>query len=430
MKSFFRVLLPLTLAVVLTTCAPAATPAPPAEFRIPPYLLFTAQGDSMTVMWKASSAPRQVFIEWGADQTYQGGKAEVQDTSGEQGGHLMSYTIQGLKPGTRTFYRVTLDGQTRASSFVTGPRDPAHFSLYAVSDTQVNPAVQDKLMAGILADIQLQPESRQTIVLHGGDHVSHGLVETDWLIEYFNAYYKDLSSALASLPVVGVLSNHHLYEAKEYVKVCAKPYARIYRKYFPYPFYAHPEHFYYSIDYGPVHITVIDPYTAEYQPGSQQYAWLQADLAKPAAYRIVIMHQTAWAYRRSAYALRQHLHPLFKAGGVNVVLQGHEHYYNRLVVDGIHYVTMGGGGGSLTYPDKFLTRYDDPDDSRVMSTCVDVPFEPDPALPVVDLVDPKKAFRANHYLRLDWDGEMMSIRAVDIEGKLLDCFPQGALCAP
>jgi hypothetical protein len=91
---------------------------------------------------------------------------------------------------------------------------------------------------------------------------------------------------------------------------------------------------------------------------------------------------------------------------------------------------MGGGGGSLTYPDKFLAQYDDPEDSWVMSTCVDVPFEADPAIPVVKLEDPKKAFRANHYLRLDWDGEMMSIRAVDTEGKLLDCFPQGALCAP
>ncbi len=430
MRLIFSVLVGLSLALTLFACAPAATPASPAEFRIPPYLVYTAQPDSMTVMWKASSTPRQAHIEWGADETLKGGKAEVKDAGGESSEHLMAYTIQGLKPGTRTYYRVSMDGSAYAANFVLGPQNAGNFSLYAVSDTQVNPAIQNKLMGGILGDIAKSPDTRQTVLLHGGDFVSHGLVETDWLIEYFNAYYKDVSRALGSLPVVGALGNHQLYEAKEYVKVCAKPYARVYRKYFPYPFYVDPQHFYYSFDYGPVHVAVIDPYTAEYQPGSAQYAWLQADLAKPAAYRIVLMHQTAWAYRRGAFALRQHLHPLFKASGVNVVLQGHEHYYNRLVVDGIQYVTIGGGGGSLVYPDKYRTYYDDPEDAEVMSSCVDVAYDPNPELPAVELVDPQKAFRINHYLRMDWDGKAMSIRAVDIDGNVFDCFPQGAACSP
>ncbi len=426
----FRFSVCILLSVLVCACAPAAAPAQPAEFRIQPYLVFTAQSDSMTVQWKADRMPAKVLIEWGADEKVQDGKAEVKDAGGEQGEHLMAYTIRGLKPGVRTFYRVTMDGKALGASFFTAPKNANAFSLYAVSDTQVNPAIQDKLMAGILADIQKLPDARQTVLLHGGDHVSHGLVETDWIIEYFNAYYQNTVKGLASLPVVGALGNHQLYEAKEYVKVCSKPYAKTYSKFFPYSFYPDPQHFYYSIDYGTVHITVIDPYTAEFQPGSAQYAWLQADLAKPAGYKIVMMHQTAWAYRRGALALRQHLHPLFKASGVNLVLQGHEHYYNRLIVDGIPYVTIGGGGGSLVYPDKYRTVYDDPDDYLVMSTCVDVAFSPDPELPKVKLEDPGVALRVNHYLRLDWDGKKMSIRAVGMDGNILDCFPEGAVCAP
>lgn len=434
MKIAIRLVLCLWAAASLYACAPAnptPSPTPPQDpFRIPPYLLFTGQPDSMTLMWKAESAPREVVVTWGSDESCSDGKAAVADSGAGDGDQLMSYTITGLQPGRRTWYQVSMDGTSRGGSFFTAPADANAFSIYAVSDTQVNPAVQDRLMAGILAEIQQSPDTRQTILLHGGDHVSHGLSEPDWIIEYFNAYYKNVSATLATLPVVGALSNHHLYGAKEYVKICSRPYAFYYRKYFPYGMYATPENFYYSIDYGGVHITFVDPYTAEYQPGSQQYRWLEADLAKPAGYKIVVVHQTMWAYRNAAWALRQHLHPLFKASGVSVVLQGHEHYYNRLVVDGIQYVTIGGGGGTLTQPYKYRVEYDDPADYEVMSTCVNVDFTADPLLPVVDLVDPQKAFRINHYLRMDWDGKAMSLRAVDIDGKIIDCFPDGAQCNP
>ncbi len=33
----------------------------------------------MTVMWQTRSTPRQAQIEWGADETYAGGKAEVKE---------------------------------------------------------------------------------------------------------------------------------------------------------------------------------------------------------------------------------------------------------------------------------------------------------------------------------------------------------------
>ncbi len=110
---------------------------------------------------------------------------------------------------------MTVDGQTHGSSFLAGPADPEAFSIYAVSDTQVNPAAHNRVMGAILSDIQRQPEARQTILLHGGDHISHGLYEPDWDIEYFNAAYRNVTGVLGSLPVVASLSNHLLYAAEE-----------------------------------------------------------------------------------------------------------------------------------------------------------------------------------------------------------------------
>jgi len=39
----------------------------------------------------------------------------------------------------------------------------------------------------------------------------------------------------------------------------------------------------------------------------------------------------------------------YRQWGADVVLSGHEHHYERLVVDGLHYVVNGAGGKSL-YP--------------------------------------------------------------------------------
>jgi hypothetical protein len=51
---------------------------------------------------------------------------------------------------------------------------------------------------------------------------------------------------------------------------------------------------------------------------------------------------------------RNYLHPLFLANNVKLVLQGHNHGYERFVVDGIQYVLDAGGGAALTDIDDHL----------------------------------------------------------------------------
>jgi acid phosphatase len=67
--------------------------------------------------------------------------------------------------------------------------------------------------------------------------------------------------------------------------------------------------------------------------------------------RIVAFHQpirTAGPHP-PAEAARRLWEPLFRRAGVALVLQGHNHLYERLEVDGITYVTTGGGGAQV-YP--------------------------------------------------------------------------------
>ena len=67
----------------------------------------------------------------------------------------------------------------------------------------------------------------------------------------------------------------------------------IFKKYHPFNFPS--SRFYFSFDYGPVHVAVVDQYTS-YTSGSAQYNWLVNDLStstKP--WKIIVLHQPGWS---------------------------------------------------------------------------------------------------------------------------------------
>jgi hypothetical protein len=84
-----------------------------------------------------------------------------------------------------------------------------------------------------------------------------------------------------------------------------------------------------------------------FDPG--QLAWLQAELAKSeTAWKICYFHHplyTSGRYTSGARALRLVMEPLLINGDVDVVLSGHEHFYERITPQhGISYFISGGAG--------------------------------------------------------------------------------------
>jgi tartrate-resistant acid phosphatase type 5 len=67
--------------------------------------------------------------------------------------------------------------------------------------------------------------------------------------------------------------------------------------------------------------------------------------------RIVAFHQPAFTagFHAPGEVQQRRWVPLFRRYGVQLVLQGHNHAYERIVRDGITYITTG-GGGAPTYP--------------------------------------------------------------------------------
>jgi predicted phosphodiesterase len=80
-----------------------------------------------------------------------------------------------------------------------------------------------------------------------------------------------------------------------------------------------------------------------------QLRWLRQELASSGSeWKIAYFHHpiyTSGRYQSAARALRLGLEPILVSGGVDVVLSGHEHFYERILPQhGIAYFTSGAGG--------------------------------------------------------------------------------------
>lgn len=111
---------------------------------------------------------------------------------------------------------------------------------------------------------------------------------------------------------------------------------------------------YYSFDAGPAHFVSLDTNRAfgiaAAADLAEQAAWLAEDLkASKKPWKIVFCHvQLHSSPPHGNHALlRRVLEPVLKAGGADLVLQGHSHIYERGTVDGIVYATVGTGGAGL-----------------------------------------------------------------------------------
>jgi len=112
---------------------------------------------------------------------------------------------------------------------------------------------------------------------------------------------------------------------------------------------------YYDFVWGQVHFFALD--SDEFEPdgagkSSVQAAWLQPRLtASTSPWNVVYFHHAPYS-SGSVHGSSTWMQWPFAAWGADAVLSGHEHTYERLLVDGIPYFINGVGGGGRY---KFLT---------------------------------------------------------------------------
>ncbi|MEJ2486274.1 MAG: metallophosphoesterase [Anaerolineales bacterium] len=106
---------------------------------------------------------------------------------------------------------------------------------------------------------------------------------------------------------------------------------------------------YYDFVWGPVHFFVLDSNPGEpdgTSPDSVQGLWLKNRLtASTSAWNIVVAHHPP--YSSGKRGSTDFMQWPYKDWGADIVLTGHDHIYERLVVDDFPYIVNGLGGKSL-----------------------------------------------------------------------------------
>jgi hypothetical protein len=304
-------------------------------FKKEPYLLFTGDNSEMLVLWQTDST-RSCIFDYGTDTTYSQGSFTVDEYGND---HQYKILISDLLPETKYYYRVNCNDVIKKGSFFTGPGDEAtSFTFYAYGDTRSNPNAHNSVAGQVVQEIEQSPET-QTFIISSGDLVSNGNHENDWQQQFFSSDYENIRKMMAELPYFAAIGNHEGQGV-------------LFKKYFPYPMYT-TDRFYYSFDYGPAHFTVVDQFT-NYQTGSPQYNWIVNDISSSnKKWKIFVFHKPGWSAdggHSNSTTVQQVLQPLFEQHGIQLAIAGHNHYYARAVVNGVHHITTGGGGAPLYNP--------------------------------------------------------------------------------
>lgn len=343
---------------------PAPLPLPPGRLRKSPWtqvwapgtVRLNAEADSaavLTVRLEGPAGVREIRSIPTVDELeyhWPPASGIVVDYPDEAGLHaLHRLDLDDLTPGERyTWTLPTADGEI-SGSFRSPPAAGQGFRFAFLADT---------MMPNRTAVLAVLAAAEPDLVLHGGD-----LQYQTNPLDTWNGLFAELAPLTSRAPLHVCAGNHEYEDQNEF----AVMFSRLFGEQAT-GGNAHRHTF----DYGGVRFV---SWNSEYEisgDNDPELQWLDETLATAAAaaavQRTVLMfHRPYYTFGRSRANLtvRARLHPLLVRHGVDLVLTGHNHSYERFVVDGITYVVDGGGGAFLydvddTLADAAAERPDEP----------------------------------------------------------------------
>mgnify|MGYP006106652641 CR=1 FL=1 len=227
--------------------------------------------------------------------------------------HMASMT--GLTPGEEVTYRVG-NGGDWSEEFTFTPIDSSanHFEWISIGDHGDSSEAMD-VSDAIIADTAAQ------MVTISGD-ISYADGEQSAWDNWFNIQ----QDSMTSIPWVTAVGNHENEPGYEFAP---------YEHRFDSDGQAESEIFWYSRNVPGVHMVFMST-EHDYEPGSTQYAWLEQDLSSVnrdvTPFVIVYGHKPMYSsnsYHGSEVELRDALEELYITQGVDLVIAGHDHFYER-----------------------------------------------------------------------------------------------------
>ncbi|MCB9136655.1 MAG: metallophosphoesterase [Anaerolineales bacterium] len=203
---------------------------------------------------------------------------------------------------------------------------------------------QDTNGEGAVANLVTEWDPEYIITLGDNNYPAGALATLD---ENITAYYSEfIEPAFSATRFFPALGNHDWGEGGIQSITCTGSNCTgPYLDYFGLP----GNERYYDYIKGPVHFFVLDSDPREpdgVTADSPQALWLQATLATSTApWKVVYFHHPP--YSSGLHGNNLAMQWPFKTWGADVVLSGHDHNYEHLIVDDFHYFVNGSGGATL-----------------------------------------------------------------------------------
>jgi len=297
--------------------------------------------NSIGLMWE-TDRPATAIVRHGRQIPYD---RELKVTQAEARHEL---NLTGLEADAAYFYEVTLTDAngTEISSgpltFQTAVDPDQAFAFVVIGDTEARPHINDVLAKAVWGE-------RPHFVVNVGDLTDGGQHphKFQWNLEYFLG----MNQLLGRIPMFPVPGN-------------GESDLHWYTRYHVLP---EPEHVY-SFTFGNAEFFMLDS-NRPMGPGSDQYAWLEKQLAASTArWKFAAHHHPTYSSDEDDYGNTwrgdsvdgdlkvRTVVPLYERYGVDIVFFGHLHSYERTwpIADGrvnqqrgVRYVQTGGGGGNL-----------------------------------------------------------------------------------
>ncbi len=182
----------------------------------------------------------------------------------------------------------------------------------------------EKIGDAIAAD-----ETPFDFILHAGD-----VVESP-SSQYWHHWFASFDGMLLRAPFIPVLGNHEKNHGSYYDNFVLPPGA------------GKRDERWWALHWGDVVVVGLDTNVRQAADIMEQQDWARLHLSGPEPHKFVMFHHPVFssdAYHGSGYSYDLIYHPIFVETGVDMVINGHAHNYERIQRDGVTYLVVGGGG--------------------------------------------------------------------------------------